>query len=156
MGYKIEIILISIAIFLTGLIVAVNVLKSDEPEPIVLEKYSNSSAVSDDNFVSTNEATGAKAATKKASKELTSTQEVLQTESAEIAENINNKEISQKININTASKEELMSLSGIGEALSERIIEYRKTAKFNSIEEITNVYGIGEKTFEKLKDSITV
>ena len=64
--------------------------------------------------------------------------------------------VSDKVNINTATKEELMSLQGIGEVLSERIIEYRKNAKFNSIDEIQQVKGIGEKTFEKLKDSITV
>lgn len=59
------------------------------------------------------------------------------------------------ININTATKEQLMALNGIGEAYAERIIEYRKKSKFSSIEEIKNVKGIGEKTFDKIKDSIT-
>lgn len=60
------------------------------------------------------------------------------------------------ININTATKESLMTLDGIGEVYSQRIIDYRQQKKFKSIEEIKNVKGIGDKTFEKIKDSITV
>lgn len=62
----------------------------------------------------------------------------------------------EKININTASKEQLMSLKGIGPAYSQNIIDYRKINKFDNIEEIKQVSGIGEKTFEKIKDYITV
>jgi len=61
-----------------------------------------------------------------------------------------------KININNASKEILMSLSGIGEVYAERIIEYRSKKQFTAIEEIKNIEGIGEKTFEKIKDQITI
>lgn len=61
------------------------------------------------------------------------------------------------ININTASKEELTELTGVGPKIAERIIEYRKThGGFSSKEEIMNVKGIGEKIFEKFKDDITV
>lgn len=60
------------------------------------------------------------------------------------------------VNINTASKETLMTLNGIGEVYSQRIIDYRSDKKFKSIDEIKNVKGIGDKTFEKIKDSITV
>ncbi|ASW43986.1 helix-hairpin-helix domain-containing protein [Clostridium isatidis] len=61
------------------------------------------------------------------------------------------------ININTASLEELTKINGIGETKAKSIIEYReKNGAFKSIEEIKNVKGIGEKTFEKLKDSITI
>ena len=61
------------------------------------------------------------------------------------------------VNINTADREELCSLSGIGETLAERIIAYRdETGGFTAIEEITKVSGIGSSTFEKLRDRITV
>lgn len=61
-----------------------------------------------------------------------------------------------KININEASISELESLNGIGKSKAEAIIEYRKKTKFNSIEEIMNVEGIGESLFASIKESITV
>ncbi|MBR4830702.1 MAG: helix-hairpin-helix domain-containing protein [Bacilli bacterium] len=60
-----------------------------------------------------------------------------------------------KININTATKEELMTLPGIGESKADKIIEYRKSNIFNSIDDIKNVSGIGERIFTKIKDNIT-
>lgn len=61
------------------------------------------------------------------------------------------------VNINTASTQELESLSGIGNVYANRIIDYRNTnGNFNSIDEIMNVKGIGEKTFEKIKNNICV
>ena len=62
-----------------------------------------------------------------------------------------------KVNINTATEEQLMSLNGIGEGKAKSIIAYREEkGKFNSIEEIMNVEGIKEGTYNKIKDSITV
>lgn len=64
---------------------------------------------------------------------------------------------SSLININTASKEELMTLPGIGESKAESIISYRnQNGYFNSIEDIMNISGIKEGAFEKIKDFITV
>ena len=62
-----------------------------------------------------------------------------------------------KININTAGKEELMELTGIGEARALAIIEYRETyGGFGYIEEIMNISGIKEAAFSKIKDRICV
>jgi len=61
------------------------------------------------------------------------------------------------ISINTATKEELMTLSGIGESKANNIINYRnENGNFKSIEELKNVKGIGDSIFEKIKDSITL
>ena len=63
----------------------------------------------------------------------------------------------QKININTADKESLMTLPGIGEAKADAIIQYREeNGDFSSIEEIQNIPGIKTAVFAKIKDNITV
>lgn len=61
------------------------------------------------------------------------------------------------VNINTATKEELETLNGIGSSMAKRIIDYRESeGYFSSIEDIMNVSGIGEGKFEKIKDNIEV
>lgn len=61
------------------------------------------------------------------------------------------------ININTATLEQLQTLTGIGESKASAIIEYRETSGgFKTIEDIKNISGIGEKTFEKIRDKLTV
>ena len=63
----------------------------------------------------------------------------------------------EKININTATAQELQTLPGIGEAIAERIIKYREDrGGFGTADDIMNVRGIGEKTYDKLSDLITV
>ena len=62
-----------------------------------------------------------------------------------------------KININTANYEELQEITGIGEVIAQRIIDYRnENGPFVQIEDIKNVKGIGEVTFEKMKDEIII
>lgn len=62
-----------------------------------------------------------------------------------------------KINLNTATQAELETLTGVGPSKALSIIEYReKTGKFQSVEDLKKISGIGDKTFEKLKDSIKV
>ena len=77
--------------------------------------------------------------------------------------NNNNSSASEKkissnlININTADIKELQKLTGIGPATAGNIISYRdKNGNFNSIEDLKAVPRIGDKTFDKLRDSITV
>ena len=61
------------------------------------------------------------------------------------------------ININTANKEQLMKISGVGKTKAEAIISYReKNGDFKKKEDITKVQGIGKATFEKIKDKIEV
>ena len=61
------------------------------------------------------------------------------------------------INLNTATKEELVALPGIGPAKAQAIIDYRNThGQFKSIEELKDVKGIGAKRYEKLKGELTV
>ena len=71
-------------------------------------------------------------------------------------ENDKNNMLTGKVNINTASLEELMTLEGIGENKAKSIIEYRETkSKFNTIEDIKNVNGIGDNLFAQIKENIT-
>ncbi|MBP3920240.1 MAG: helix-hairpin-helix domain-containing protein [Bacilli bacterium] len=61
-----------------------------------------------------------------------------------------------KVNINTATLDELTTIPGIGETKAKDIIEYRNKQPFEKIEDITNIKGIGKSTFEKLKNYITI
>ena len=63
----------------------------------------------------------------------------------------------ETVNINTASKEELVALPGIGATLAERIVSYRENeGEFGSIEDLKKVKGISKKKIEKLKPHVTV
>lgn len=74
-----------------------------------------------------------------------------------IEDDSSSEEESSIISINTATKEELMTLTGIGEKKAEDIIKYREeNGEFTSIEDIKNVNGIGDSLFEKIKDYITL
>jgi len=61
------------------------------------------------------------------------------------------------VNLNTATKEELIAFPGIGPAKAQAILDYRKAnGAFKSVEELKDVKGIGAKRFEKLKSDLTV
>jgi competence protein ComEA len=67
------------------------------------------------------------------------------------------KAVNGKININTASLEDLQKLPRIGPKVAQRILDYRKqNGSFKKVEELMKVKGIGEKVYAKLKDMITV
>jgi competence protein ComEA len=61
-----------------------------------------------------------------------------------------------KIDINTATMEQLHSLKGMGDSKAQAIIEYRRQHSFTKIEDIMKVKGIGKKLFEKIKNEIEV
>jgi competence protein ComEA len=64
---------------------------------------------------------------------------------------------SAKVNLNSATTADLQSLPRIGEAMAQRIIDYREAnGRFRSIEDLRNITGIGDKTFEALKDLVTI
>ncbi|MGE7759184.1 helix-hairpin-helix domain-containing protein [Peribacillus sp. NPDC097895] len=64
---------------------------------------------------------------------------------------------SGQVNLNTATQEELETLTGIGPSKAAAILEYRETAgKFEQVDDLKKVSGIGDKTFERLQDSISV
>jgi competence protein ComEA len=63
----------------------------------------------------------------------------------------------EKVNLNTATSEQLQSIPGIGPSTAKSILDYRaKVGKFSKIEEVINVKGIGEKKFQKIKDRLAV
>lgn len=83
--------------------------------------------------------------------------------SHEIEQNMQNSEFSVYdpeiyglINLNTASKQELMLLEGIGDKKAEAIIKYRESKPFKSIGEIKKINGIGNGIFNKIKNMICV
>lgn len=60
------------------------------------------------------------------------------------------------VNLNTATKKELMTLDGIGDKKAEEIIKYREKTPFKKPEDIKNIKGVGDKLFDKIKDKVEV
>lgn len=61
-----------------------------------------------------------------------------------------------KININTASLEDLQKIPGVGEKTAQRILEQRQESPYQKIEDLKNLPGIGDKKFEEMKDYVSV
>lgn len=126
-----ESVLVAIAFVLLAGIIAYNaVTLSSSEEGDVLESVSTSVSTSSSVSFSETEST-----TSQSSKETTA----------------------GKVNINTAGLTELTTLTGIGEVKGQAIIDYRtEHGPFASVDELTNVSGIGDKTLAKIRDQITV
>ncbi|MEG1742210.1 MAG: helix-hairpin-helix domain-containing protein, partial [Acetivibrio sp.] len=91
---------------------------------------------------------------KKRRKEM-SQKESLTKESKETADVLEPSESDGKVNINTASKAELMTLTGIGEAKAEAILSYReKNGTYGSLEDLMKIEGIKSGVYNKIKDYI--
>ncbi|OQY98884.1 MAG: hypothetical protein B6D35_10870 [Candidatus Brocadia sp. UTAMX2] len=66
-------------------------------------------------------------------------------------------QIEGKVNINTATEDQISILPGVGPKLASEVVNYRKiNGDFKEVEEIKNVNGVGDKKFEKMKDFIAV
>lgn len=82
---------------------------------------------------------------------------VVQNNSTYSSNGNNSDKVSTLININTADLEQLKEITGIGNIKAQSIIDYREAnGGFKSLEELKNVDGIGDKTFEKIKNEITL
>lgn len=62
----------------------------------------------------------------------------------------------EKININTATVEQLVELNGIGPKTAQKIVDYRQKHKYTSVDDLVNVKGVGQKTLDKIRNDITV
>jgi len=60
------------------------------------------------------------------------------------------------VNLNTASVEELSALKGIGSSTAEKIVQYRKKHKFEKIEDLMSIKGIGQKKYDSIKNELSV
>lgn len=80
----------------------------------------------------------------------------IQNDACITSNNNSNEKKESTVNINTASLEELMTLSGIGESKAKSIIEYRTKTPFKKKEDLLNVTGIGDSLYASIKENITV
>ena len=148
---KHELYLIAVALLISAGLILYIALDTPEMKAVIIPESTTASATMDMNEI----------ITFSNSETATDTSAVTATESVTTAA-ANNTETKAPqptglININTATKEQLMTLNGIGEVKAAAIIDYRReNGKFKSIEELDNVKGIGPKIIEKIRAYITV
>lgn len=131
-----------------------NFVEVKKEETIKEEKCKNTSVVKNDACITKNERIDNDVTVPKKEDNISNNPSFNPNTNSNIKEEDNTPKI---VNINTASKEELMTLKGIGESKAIAIIKYRdEHGLFNSIDDIKNIKGIGEKMFEKIKDFITL
>lgn len=130
-----------------------------KPEPLTEEPEPEISAIAETEpiLISTERETASEASANYAGG---SAVQILQTSSSkaeETADAADSENSSELININTAPASELVKLKGIGEVKAAAIVEYRRiNGNFKTVQDIMNVSGIGEKTFEKIRSQIKV
>ena len=148
---KHELYLIAVALIISAGLILYIALDTPEMKAVIIPESTTAGATMDINEI----------ITFSNSETATDTSAVTATEPAETSAPANNETKAPQptglININTATKEQLMTLNGIGEVKAAAIIDYRReNGKFKSIEELDNVKGIGPKIIEKIRAYITV
>ena len=130
----------------------ISFVKNKKIDTTKIELCKDEVKVSNDACISNDDLTGNKSSRKTSSSNTNS-----KSTSVDNSNSLEKTSNNNKISLNTASVNELTTLPGIGESKAKSIIEYReKEGLFDSIEDIMKVSGIGEALFEKIKDNITV
>jgi len=153
---KHELYLIALALVISAGLILYIAFDTPEMNAVVAPKNTTAAETMDMNEIITFSNTETPAALSE-----TSATEQAATEPPAVSEVVSSETNAQQtagiININTATKEQLMTLDGIGEVKAAAIIDYRReNGNFRSIEELNNVKGIGDKTIEKIRAYIKV
>ena len=150
-----EMILVTVCLVLTAVIITFSVI--DNSKTISADVSYDTSAVTV-SATNLNDAQNTSADSVSSTGTIRATSENITTAVSNVATNkTESTKFTGVLNINTASAEDLQQLSGIGEVIANKIVQYRTdNGGFSDIEEIKNVSGIGEKKFEAIKEHISI